>query len=627
MPLAIATTSIPGTLPRKLEAAAKAGFDAVELNEADLNAHDGDIESIRSLAESLGLRIALLQPFANLEGQEDQQQAFDRLAAGFDLMKRLGTEMLLVVSAHIMAKDVTRDRIRQDLATAAAMAGEHGMRLAYMALPWAASVTSEHEADALIKEIDNPHLGLALNSYFSLQGERRPADLRGIDGSRIFHVQLSDAPRMPADPATFKRNFALMPGQGGLNLQGFVRMLARMGYRGSWSIARLRDEMLAKDADAVTTDGYLALMTLLDDVARDEPALISPMPSLPPKVQAQGFEFIEFAVDGKSRDEITGMLAAMCFRMERRHISKDVELWRQGAINIVINADAHGYARQAFENHGACVCDMGIRVSDADATASRMTALGTPPFSQPVGSGELVIPAVQGVGGALVHFIDEKSDLHHVWDIEFDPVSKTAAIPPAGLRRIDHVAQTMDWDEMQSWLLYYTTTFIMKKSDLVNVTDPMGIVRSQAIQTPEGEVRLNLNGARGDQTFAGAFLADAYGAGVQHIAFQTDDIFETSVRLAESGFPRLQIPASYYDELALQDELDADLIQRLKDANIMVERDDGKTYFQIYSQPFFNGVFFEIVQRDGGYDGYGAGNASIRLTAQRQYQEQVGYGA
>ncbi len=86
----------------------------------------------------------------------------------------------------------------------------------------------------------------------------------------------------------------------------------------------------------------------------------------------------------------------------------------------------------------------------------------------------------------------------------------------------------MKYQEMQSWLTYYTTTFEMEKSRVVDVSDPSGVVLSQAISSPEGEVRLNLNGAGERRTFAGAFLADRFGAGVQHLAFLSDEIFETS---------------------------------------------------------------------------------------------------
>jgi 4-hydroxyphenylpyruvate dioxygenase len=259
---------------------------------------------------------------------------------------------------------------------------------------------------------------------------------------------------------------------------------------------------------------------------------------------------------------------------------------------------------------------MGLRVKDAAQTVTRATAFGTASFHQPVGIGELEIPAVQGVGGNIVHFIDENSELHRVWDIEFRPVSKTEATPPAGLRRIDHVAQTMSHDEMQSWLLTYITLFEMEKSAILDVHDPSGVVRSQALESPEGEVRLNLNGAYNTQTLAGSFVAERMGAGVQHIALLTDDIMETAQQLQRSDFPRLPIPPSYYAETQALFGLSDALTEQLRQNDLLYDEDEAGAYFQLYSQPIFNGFFFEIVQRRDGYNGYGARNAAVRLSAQ-----------
>jgi 4-hydroxyphenylpyruvate dioxygenase len=182
----------------------------------------------------------------------------------------------------------------------------------------------------------------------------------------------------------------------------------------------------------------------------------------------------------------------------------------------------------------------------------------------------------------------------------------------------------MPYDEMQNWLLYYLTTFEMSKSPIVNVADPSGIVRSQAVESPEGEVRLNLNGVTDENTLAGTFLSGRPGAGVQHIAFQTDDIFETSERLSASGFERLIIPQNYYAETQSAFALDDEMIDRLRGANILYDQDDAGSYLQLYGQSIFDGFFFEIAQRIGGYAGYGARNAPIRLTAQSQVIQHKG---
>ena len=622
--LSVATTHVPGDLVQKLEQIAAAGFTGIELYEPDLTGFSRSAQEVGELARSLGLDIEVLQPFHDFEGLtgDARKAAFARLDHKLDLMKALGARTLLIgTSTHPDAVSDTA-QIVEDFRELADRVQRAGCRAALIALPWAQHITTELQALEIVQAVDSVTFGLALNSFFSLAGGEQAARLRDIPGDRIFHIQLSDAPAPGFDMTRLKRHFSLLPGQGGLNLSSFVRIVARSGYGGPWSIARL-GATAESGREAHARDSYRALVSLLDEVASQEPSLARPLADLPPRITPTGLEFIEFAADGEDRDRLTSLLATMSFRKERQHRSKSVELWRQGAINIVINSETAGFAAKARTEHGPCVCDMGLRVRDAEQTVARATALGAPAFSQPVGTGELDIPAIKGVGGSVVHFIDEKSDLHRVWDIEFEPVPKERAAQPAGLRRIDHIAQTMRYQEMQSWLTYYLSTFEMEKADVVDVADPSGIILSQALASREGEVRLNLNGAGERRTFAGAFLAQGFGAGVQHLAFLSEDIFETSNLLAAAGFDRLIMPANYYDDLRVRFDLPRETITKLQEGNILYDRDGLGEYFQIYSVPIWGGFFFELVARKGGYQGYGARNAPIRLAAQMQHLKEL----
>ena len=570
--LSIPTHIVAGQMAEKVEAIAAAGFDAIDLSLSDVAQFDGPLDTLARLIDKAGLKIAAL-------GAVPSGASATATKAKIDIAKALGINTLIVnISGHV-PDDLPKPR---------------DVRLALRP-----TRTAEAEVVEFIAAQNDPNIGLALNTYDVLGDGSRPARLRDLDGTSVFHVALWDGPAAP-----------MLPGQGTLNLGGLARVLARGGYRGPWSVGA------APEGRDTLRNAYRSLVTVLSDAAQIEPLLQGATPNLPAKVPANGFEFIEFAVDEASAAELETVLISMAFRRERNHLSKKVALWRQGAVNIVINREGTGHAAQAFEDHGACVCDMGLRVQDASETVARAKSLGTQDFTQSVGLGELTIPAVRGVGGSVIHFIDERSDLHRVWDIEFEPANVAKATPPAGLRRIDHVAQTMRYDEMQSWLLYYLTTFEMKKSPIVNVADPSGIVRSQAIETPEGEVRLNLNGSADADTLAGSFVSGRPGAGVQHIAFQTDDIFETSTLLKSSGFQRLPIPQNYYSDTQAEFGLDDAATQALRDHNLLYDEDAGGAYYQLYGQSIFDGFFFEIVQRKGRYMGYGARNASVRLASQ-----------
>lgn len=626
MPLTIATSAVPGDLPRKLEAIAKAGFNGIDLSETDFTGFEGSASDLAACVTDHGMTIQALLSFDGLEGLEGPARvsAFDRLERVFDLMGALETDLLVVRASSSSKATPDRARLLQDLSELAARAEARGMKAAFQALPWARTLTREVDAAEMIAEIGSMALGLGLNSLYSLADGSRPARLGGLNGAQVFHVHLSDAPKLDMGLQYLAHHYQILPGQGDLNLGGFVRVLARAGYSGPWSIATANDVATRNGPGAVASDAYRALVNLLDEVDSPEPGMNFDIPALPKRIRATGFEFIEFAADERSADDMRTTLRSMRFRRERQHRTKSVELWRQGAVNIVINTERSGFAHSAFLAHGPTVCDMGLRVEDATLTAKRATGLGGSLFSQPVGAGELDIPAVRGVGGSVVHFIDEKSDLHRVWDIEFLPVPRTEATQPAGLRRIDHLAQTMRHEDMQSWLLFYLSTFDMRKSPVVDVHDPAGQVHSQAIQTPEGEIRLNLNGTEPGQTVAGAFIADKFGAGVQHIALLSDDIFETSALLAASGFQRLAIPANYYAHIQSTYDLDAAMVARIKAGNILYSRTDGGEFFQIYSLPILGGFFFEIVERRNGYTGYGARNAPVRIAAQSRLLRPAG---
>ena len=155
----------------------------------------------------------------------------------------------------------------------------------------------------------------------------------------------------------------------------------------------------------------------------------------------------------------------------------------------------------------------------------------------------------------------------------------------------------MNYEEMLTWLLFYTSIFRTRKLPMVDVIDPAGVVRSQVVESDDGGLRLTLNGAENRRTLAGHFIAESFGSGVQHLAFGSRDIFRTADRLAELGFSALEISPNYYDDLEARLGLEPEFTTRLRSRNILFDRDEGGDYFQLYSQNYGEGFFFEIVER------------------------------
>jgi 4-hydroxyphenylpyruvate dioxygenase len=185
----------------------------------------------------------------------------------------------------------------------------------------------------------------------------------------------------------------------------------------------------------------------------------------------------------------------------------------------------------------------------------------------------------------------------------------------AGLQRVDHLQQVMLYDEMLSWLLFYTSLLEVEKTPAQDVLDPGGLVKSQVVQSDDGRLRLVLNGSQSGRTQTSRFLSEAFGSGVQHIALSTDDLLATVRQLEANGMKLLPVPENYYDDLEAKSELTMELIDTLKAHNIFYDREGDAEYFQVYTATIEDRFFFEIVERRG-YRGYGAVNAPIRLAAQ-----------
>jgi 4-hydroxyphenylpyruvate dioxygenase len=224
------------------------------------------------------------------------------------------------------------------------------------------------------------------------------------------------------------------------------------------------------------------------------------------------------------------------------------------------------------------------------------------------------IPAVRGLGGSLLYFVDHKTGLDRLWDVDFDPIEADSFVG-AGLTTVDHVSQSMHYEEMLTWLLFYTSLLDVQKTPVQTVIDPGGVVQSQAIETRDGSLRLILNASQSQRTLSSRFLTELFGSGVQHIALGTGDIFATVEHLKENGIDLLPIPENYYDDLEVRTDLSADDVERLRAGNILYDREGPAEYFQVYTKALEGGFFFEIVERRN-YQGYGAVNAPIRLASQ-----------
>ncbi|WP_441280968.1 bifunctional sugar phosphate isomerase/epimerase/4-hydroxyphenylpyruvate dioxygenase family protein [Tardiphaga sp. 862_B3_N1_1] len=604
--LSIATVSLSGALDEKLRAIAAAGFDEVEIFEADLLSFNGSPRDVGQMCRDLGLTICAFQPFRDFEGMPEPQRSrnFARAARKFDLMKELQTDLMLICSNISPASLGGIDRAAADFHELGDLAAQHVMRVGFEALAWGAHVNDYRDAWEIVRRANHPSIGVILDSFHALAPAFPVSAIASIPADKIFLVQLADAPKLGLDVLSWSRHFRCFPGQGDLPVAEFMEAVQATGYSGAWSLEIFNDQFRAGSAVRTATDGLRSLILLQDQLAK------TPADALQPKTSTRGVGFIEFAVNETKATDLATLLSQLGFHKTGAHRSKDVERWSQGAIELVINSEPDGFAHSHYVTHGPGVCAIALDVGNTKQAMARAEALQARTFYQPVGPGELEIPAIHGVGGSLLYFLEAAGKN---WDVDFEPLQSNAGTDHLSV--VDHISQSMPYDEMLSWLLFYTGILDLQRLPQMEIPDPVGLVQSQALISANQSLRIILNGSSATRTLSNRFISEFFGSGVQHIAFLCDNIFAAVADMRKRGAKFLRIPDNYYDDVEAKYGLDAELMAALRDNQILYDREGDGEFFQIYTPSFDERFFFEIVERRN-YQGFGAANAGIRLAAQ-----------
>jgi 4-hydroxyphenylpyruvate dioxygenase len=604
--LSIATVSLSGALDEKLRAIAAAGFDEVEIFEADLLSFNGSPRDVGQMCRDLGLTICAFQPFRDFEGMPEPQRSrnFARAERKFDLMKELQTDLMLICSNISPASLGGIDRAAVDFRELGDLAAKHGMRVGFEALAWGAHVNDYRDAWEIVRRANHPSIGVILDSFHALAPAFPVSAIASIPADKIFLVQLADAPKLGLDVLSWSRHFRCFPGQGDLPVAEFMEAVQATGYSGAWSLEIFNDQFRAGSAVRTATDGLRSLILLQDQLAK------TPADALQPKTSTRGVGFIEFAVNETKAADLATLLSQLGFHKTGAHRSKDVERWSQGAIELVINSEPDGFAHSHYVTHGPGVCAIALDVGNTKQAMARAEALQARTFYQPVGPGELEIPAIHGVGGSLLYFLEAAGKN---WDVDFEPLQSNAGSDHLSV--VDHISQSMPYDEMLSWLLFYTGILDLQRLPQMEIPDPVGLVQSQALISANQSLRVILNGSSATRTLSNRFISEFFGSGVQHIAFLCDNIFAAVADMRKRGAKFLRIPDNYYDDVEAKYGLDAELMAALRDNQILYDREGDGEFFQIYTPSFDERFFFEIVERRN-YQGFGAANAGIRLAAQ-----------
>jgi 4-hydroxyphenylpyruvate dioxygenase len=325
-----------------------------------------------------------------------------------------------------------------------------------------------------------------------------------------------------------------------------------------------------------------------------------------------GFEFVEFCAP--ERGVLEPVFEAMGFTRIARHRSKDVDLWRQGEINLIANYEPGSPAAYFAAEHGPSVCALGFRVKDAARALEAAVARGAEPVETMSGPMELRLPGVRGIGGAVIFLIDRYGDDLSIYDVDFDYLPGADRRPAgAGLRLIDHLTHNVYRGRMAHWAGFYERIFGFREIRRFDIQGEHTGLASQAMTAPDGKIRIPLN----EEGEAGGgqieeFLRAYNGEGVQHIAFLTDDLVGVWDRLKARGVQfQSPPPDAYYEMLEERLPGHGEPVAELKARGILLDGTtaggEAKLLLQIFSENALGPIFFEFIQRKKD-EGFGEGN-------------------
>lgn len=342
-------------------------------------------------------------------------------------------------------------------------------------------------------------------------------------------------------------------------------------------------------------------------------------------MQTDGFEFVEFT--SHQGEDLHTLFINMGFTPVAKHRSKDVTLYRQGQINFILNKEPNSYASHHAHNHGPSACAMAFRVKDAKSALERAIQFGAEAIDVPIGSGELKIPAIKGIGDSILFLVD-KYDRDTIYNHDFIPLPGIDPNPKGlGLTYIDHLTHNVFQGRMDVWADYYERLFNFREQRYFNITGQKTGLLSRAMISPCGKIRIPINESVDDKSQIAEYLEEYKGEGIQHIALGSDDICTSVEQLKIHHIPFMTVPESYYHVVEERLPNHGQDIARMRKSHILmdgeIEGQHKDLLLQIFTKTVIGPIFFEIIQRKG-HEGFGEGNFSALFEAMERDQMERG---
>ncbi len=337
-----------------------------------------------------------------------------------------------------------------------------------------------------------------------------------------------------------------------------------------------------------------------------------------------GFEFVEFA--SPDPQSLRDLFGRMGFVHTATHKTKAVELWQQGDITYVLNAEPGSFAEKFVAEHGPCAPSMAWRVVDAQHAFRHAVAQGAEPYEG--ADKTLDWPAIKGIGGSLLYFTDQYYETNP-YNAEFDWIDR-AHPEGVGFHYLDHLTHNVHKGNMDKWFRFYGDLFNFREIRFFDIEGKFTGLYSRALTSPCGRIRIPINEDRSENGQIVEYLRRYNGEGIQHIAVGARDIYASVDEIARRGVKFMpKPPQAYYDMSRDRVTGHEEPLDRMAEHGILIDGEgvvgggETRILLQIFSKTCIGPIFFEFIQRKGD-DGFGEGN--FRALFESIEQDQIDRG-
>ncbi|MEU7133041.1 4-hydroxyphenylpyruvate dioxygenase [Streptomyces sp. NPDC046261] len=279
------------------------------------------------------------------------------------------------------------------------------------------------------------------------------------------------------------------------------------------------------------------------------------------------------------------------------------------------------YTRQ----HGEGVADIALTVSDAAAAFAEAVHRGAVPVAEPVEREGVIMASVRAFGDVLHTFVQRREGIAEDRLPGFVPAHGQEPAAPTGLLEIDHFAVCLEPGGLRPAVEFYERVLGFRNTFTEKIVVGAQAMDSEVVQNPSGTVTLTLiePDTSREPGQIDHFVKNHGGAGVQHIAFRTENVVRSVGTMHARGVEFLSTPAAYYRMLGDRLRLVRHSTDELAALNILADEDYAGQLFQIFTRSVHprRTLFFEVIERAGATT-FGSGN--IKALYEAVEAEQLG---